>query len=53
MTKADKCQECEHTNDFKGCALQHITTARKLLAEGDIEGAEHQLSCVERHLKQI
>ncbi len=51
--KKSKCQECEHTNDFKGCALKHITTARKLLAEGNIKGAEHQLSCVERHLKEI
>ncbi len=51
--KESKCQECEHTNDFKGCALKHITTARKLLAEGDIKGAEHQLNCVERHLKEI
>ncbi|MFX1508743.1 MAG: hypothetical protein ACFFBR_00415 [Promethearchaeota archaeon] len=48
-----KCQECELTNDFKGCALKHVTTARKLIVEGNLEGAEHQLSCLERHLKQM
>ncbi|MFX0169888.1 MAG: hypothetical protein ACFE89_11110 [Candidatus Hodarchaeota archaeon] len=53
MMKEDKCQQCEHTNDFKGCALKHITTARKLISEGDLKGAEHQLECVERHLKQM
>jgi len=53
MMTEDKCQECNHTNDFKGCALKHITTARKLIAEGNLAGADHQLSCLERHLKQM
>ncbi|MFW9831202.1 MAG: hypothetical protein ACFFD8_05460 [Candidatus Thorarchaeota archaeon] len=53
MMKEDKCKECEHTDDFKGCALKHITTARKLLANGDFKGAEHQLSCVEKHLREM
>jgi hypothetical protein len=53
MMKEDKCKSYEHTNDFKACALKHITTARKLLSEGNIQGAEYQLECVERHLKDM
>ena len=49
----DKCQECNFSNDFKGCAIKHVTNARKLIAEGKLDGADHQLSCLERHLKQM
>lgn len=52
LCNSDKCQSCEHTSDIKGCALKHISTARRFLAEGDIKGAEHQLSCIEKHLKE-
>lgn len=45
------CSSCEFEEDKLGCVRKHISTARKLLAQGDIKGADHQLGCVERHLK--
>ncbi len=53
LMSEDKCQKCDLTNDFKGCALKHVTTARKLISEGNFESAEQHLSCLERHLKQM
>ncbi|MFX1476433.1 MAG: hypothetical protein ACFFCO_13330 [Promethearchaeota archaeon] len=45
------CSNCEYEEDTRGCVLKHVGNARKLLAQGDIKGADQQLSCVERHLK--
>jgi hypothetical protein len=37
-------------NDLKGCALKHISEARKLMSKGKFEEADIELSCAERHL---
>ena len=47
------CKEeskCDFRNDLKGCALKHISEARKLISEGRFEEADAELSYAERHL---
>jgi len=47
------CKEeakCDLRNDLKGCALKHISEARKLISEGRSEEADVELSHAERHL---
>jgi len=51
MSKETKCGVCEHAEDLKGCASKHVGEARKLLAEGDSDGADLSLSNFEKHLK--
>ena len=51
MEKEDVCKSCEHAHDMKGCASKHVGEARKLLAEGDSDGADLSLSNFEKHLK--
>jgi hypothetical protein len=48
------CKEeepCEFKEDLKGCALKHISEARKLISKGKYEDADVMLSYAERHLK--
>ncbi len=51
VDKENVCKACEHTHDLKGCASKHVGEARKLLAEGDSDGADLNLSNFEKHLK--
>jgi hypothetical protein len=37
---------------MKGCALKHITEARKLISKGRLEDADAELRYVEKHLKE-
>jgi len=49
------CKEeakCDFRNDSKGCALKHISEARKLIFEGKSEEADIELSYAERHLSE-
>lgn len=45
-------EECEFRHDMKGCALKHITEARKLISKGRLEDADAELRYVEKHLKE-
>ena len=47
-----KEERCEFRNDLKGCALKHISTARKLISKGKIDDADAELSYAEKHLKE-
>jgi hypothetical protein len=40
-------------NDAKGCALQHITKARALLADAEYRDADTLLEYAEEHLKEL
>jgi len=51
MCRKEK-EECELKDDPKGCALKHISKARKLLSKGDVEGADLELNYVEKHFKE-
>lgn len=51
MCKKEK-EECEFEHDPKGCALEHISKARELLSKSDVEGADLELSHVEKHWKR-
>ena len=44
MGKDVECKKCEYAEDLKGCAAKHVGEARKLIAEGEVEGADLQLS---------
>jgi len=49
------CKEeakCDFRNDSKGCALKHISEARKLIFEGKSDEADIELSYAERHLSE-
>lgn len=48
-----KHHECEYTDDAKGCAMNHIAKARKLLAESKHEEADTMLKYAEEHLKEL
>jgi hypothetical protein len=51
----DVCKEeakCDFRNDLKGCALKHISEARKLIAKGKFEEADLELSYAESHMKE-
>jgi hypothetical protein len=50
--KHEECKKCEHVNNIKGCAEKHVSEARRLISEGDVDGADLQLSYVERHLNE-
>jgi len=52
MAENKTCGKCEYETDLKGCALKHIQEARKLLASGDYDGVDRQLSSVEMHLRE-
>lgn len=52
MTDNKTCGKCEFEDDLRGCAIKHIQEARKLLASGDYEDVDSQLSSVEEHLRE-
>ena len=45
-------EKCEFEHDLEGCALKHISDARKLISEGKFEDADIELSYAEKHLKE-
>lgn len=47
-----ECKRCEYAEDLRGCAAKHIGAARRLISEGDVKGADLQLSSLEKHLKE-
>jgi hypothetical protein len=47
-----KDEKCKFEDDLKGCALNHIGAARKLISKGEIEDADAELSYAEKHLKK-
>jgi len=51
MCKKEK-EECEFKDNPKGCALEHVSKARELLSKGDTEGADLELSHIEKHWKE-
>ena len=50
MCKEEK--KCDFEDDLKGCALKHISEARKLISKGKFEDADVVLSYAEKHLKK-
>jgi hypothetical protein len=49
------CKEeakCDFRNDLKGCALKHISEARKMISKGKFKDADVELSNAENHLKE-
>ena len=48
----EKEEKCEFEEDLKGCALKHISEARKLISKGKFEDADVELSYAEKHLKE-
>ena len=48
------CKEvkCDYRNDLKGCALKHISEARKLIAKGKFKEADLELNHAESHIKE-
>lgn len=53
MVREGKCPRCEFEDDLMGCTLKHIVEARRLIAEGESEGADLQLSYVEKHFREV
>ena len=47
-----KEEKCEFKDNLKGCALKHISEARKLISKGKSEDADAQLDYAEKHLKE-
>ena len=47
-----KEEKCQFEDDLKGCALKHISEARKLISKGKFENADVELSYAEKHLKE-
>jgi hypothetical protein len=45
-------EKCEFKSDLKGCALKHISEARKLLSKGKFADADVELGYAEKHLKE-
>lgn len=45
-------EKCEFEHDLKGCALKHISEARKLISKGKFEDADVVLGYAEKHLKE-
>jgi hypothetical protein len=52
MCREIECKKCKYAENLKDCAAKHVSEARRLIAKGDQEGADHQLSYFERHLKE-
>jgi hypothetical protein len=52
MVKHEECRNCVRSDNLKGCAERHVGEARRLISEGDVDGADLQLSYVERHLSE-
>ena len=52
VCKEVECKKCEYAESLKGCATKHVGEARGLISEGDVKGADLQLSYVEKHLKE-
>jgi len=52
MCREIECKTCDYAENLKGCAAKHVSEARRLIAKGDQEGADRQLSYFERHLKE-
>ena len=52
MCSEIECKTCDYAEYWKGCAEKHVSEARRLISEGDQEGADRQLSYFERHLKE-
>jgi hypothetical protein len=52
MCREVECKTCEYAENLKGCTEKHVGEARKLISKGDPEGADLQLSYIERHLKE-
>ena len=52
MGKDVACKKCEYAEDLRGCVAKHVGEARKLIAEGKLEGDALQLSYFEKHLKE-
>ena len=44
--------ECDYRNDLKGCALKHISEARRLIAKGKFKEADLELNYAESHIKE-
>jgi hypothetical protein len=44
--------KCDFRNDLKGCALKHISEARKLISKGRYKDADVELGYAESHLKE-
>jgi len=49
----EKETRCEFVHNAKGCALKHMTEARKLISKGKYEDADTMLSYAEDHLKEM
>jgi len=45
-------EKCEFEHDLKGCALKHLSEARKLISRGKFEDVDIELSYAEKHLKE-
>jgi len=45
-------ERCKFEGDLKGCALKHMSEARKLISKGRFEDADVELSYAEKHLKE-
>ena len=45
-------EKCELVDDLKGCALKHISEARRLISKGKFEDADVELSYAEKHLRE-
>jgi len=45
-------EKCEFEYDLKGCALKHLSEARKLISRGKFEDADVELIYAEKHLKE-
>jgi hypothetical protein len=52
MVKHEEYRNCVCSDNLKGCAERHVGEARRLISEGDVDGADLQLSYVERHLSE-
>ena len=49
MCREVECKTCEYAENLKGCTEKHVGEARKLISKGDPEGADIQLSYIEKH----
>ena len=52
MCREIECKKCEYAGNLEGCAVKHVSKAHRLISKGDQEGADLQLSYLEKHLKE-
>ena len=47
-----ECKKCRYAEDLKGCTTKHVGEARRLISKENPEGADLQLSYLEKHLEE-